>query len=458
MKDHPGPERSSSVSGPDRPGPHVLIVGGGASGVLAAAHILRSDPMARVTLVEPRDRIGLGLAYSTPDQNHLLNVRAGNMSALSDDPRHFLDWLAAKGEDSSPDRFVTRRLYGEYLADLLSHWRADRPARFRRVHGICTGLTDGPSGLVATFDDGTVQLADHAILATGHSLPRPASDRAIQPAWDPIPALSPDAAVLILGTGLTMVDQVLSLLDAGFEGRILAISRRGLLPRAHRPTTPLRIGPQDIPFGAPTSALCRWLRALAREAERKGGTWRDAMDAVRPFVRRIWRSLPPVERARFLRHGQRWWDIHRHRMPPSSEARLLAAMADGQLILVKGEVLRVERGATGILAHYRPYRDARSETIPATLAIDARGLRGRPGDSPLLARLIDQGTARMDPLGIGLDVADDAALLRADGTRSARLSAIGPVSRAAFWEITAIPDIRDQAAALAGRIVQGRVL
>lgn len=457
MKDHPGPERSSSVPGPDRPGPHVLIVGGGASGVLAAAHILRSDPQARVTLVEPRDRIGLGLAYSTPDQNHLLNVRAGNMSALADDPRHFLDWLAARVEDSSPDRFVSRRLYGEYLADLLSRWHTDRPARFRRVQAICTGLTEGPSGIVASFDDGTVQLADHALLATGHSLPRPAADLAIRPAWDPIPALPPDASVLILGTGLTMVDQVLSLLDAGFEGRILAISRRGLLPRAHRPTTPLRLGPQDIPFGASTSALCRWLRTLAHGAERKGGTWRDAMDAVRPFVRRIWRSLPPVERARFLRHGQRWWDIHRHRMPPGSEARLLAAMADGQLTILKGDVLQVDRTGTGILARYRPYRDATSTAIPASLAIDARGLRGRPADSPLLARLLDQGGARMDSLGIGLDIADDGSVIRADGTPSPRLSAIGPVSRAAFWEITAIPDIREQAASLAGRILCGRL-
>lgn len=456
MKDTPGPSHSSSGSGPDRPGPHVLIVGGGASGVLAAAHILRADPLSRVTLVEPRDRLGLGLAYSTPDQNHLLNVRAANMSALADDPRHFLGWLASQGQDSAPDRFVSRRVYGAYLADLLSAWRMGRPARFRRAHGICTGLAEGPLGVVATFDDGTVQLADYAILATGHSLPRPAEDLAMQPAWDPIPALPQGASVLILGTGLTMVDQVLSLLDAGFDGRILAISRRGLLPRAHRPTIPLPLGPQDIPFGAPMSALCRWLRGLARRAERAGGTWRDAMDAVRPFVRRIWRSLPPVERARFLRHGQRWWDIHRHRMPPQSEARLLAAMADGQLVLLKGDVQRVDRSDDGICAHYRPFRDTRVASLTATLAIDARGLRGRPTDSPLLSRLIDQGTARMDPLGIGLDIAHDGSVVRADGTPSPRMSAIGPVSRAAFWEITAIPDIREQAASLAGRIGLGR--
>lgn len=433
MKDHAsGPTRASSAFGQDRPGPHVLIVGGGASGVLAAAHILRTSPLSRVTLVEPRDRIGLGLAYSTPDRNHLLNVRAGNMSALADDPCHFLDWLARKGQDASADRFVSRRVYGEYLADLLSEWAGVRPTRFRRARAVCTGLTETANGIVATFDDGTAQLADHAILATGHSLPRPTADCGIRPAWDPIPALPDGATVLVLGTGLTMVDQVLTLLDAGFGGSITAISRRGLLPRAHRPTAPLRLGPQDIPFGAPTSALCRWLRALSREAEAAGGTWRDAMDGIRPYVRRIWRSLPPVERARFLRHGQRWWDIHRHRMAPQSEARLLAAMADGQLTLVKGEVLSVQPAPQGITASFRPFRGADRQSLTATLAIDARGLRGRPSDSPLIARMMESGAARMDPLGLGLAVDDDSALIRADGTASDRIWAMGPVARAAF--------------------------
>lgn len=453
MKDSAGPD-ASAVQGPDRPGPHVLIVGGGASGVLAAAHILRCDPAARVTLVEPRDRIGLGLAYSTPDRNHLLNVRARNMSAFSDDPDHFLSWLALHGQPSEPDGFVGRRLYGSYLAELLSVWADARPARFRRAHGICTGLTEAPSGIVAQFDDGTAQLADHAILATGHSLPQQTTSGAILPAWDPIPELPQEASVLILGTGLTMVDQVLSLLDAGFDGPITVISRRGLLPRAHRSTVPLKIGPQDIPFAAPVSTLCRWLRSLARRAEHQGGTWRDAVDAVRPYVRRIWRSLPPGERARFLRHGQRWWDIHRHRMLPESEARLLAAMADGQLAVLKGEVREVHPASGGITARYRPFRSRGEATLSATLAIDARGLRGHPSESPLLRGLLKSGAARMDALGLGLDIAEDGAVIGSDGAASRRISVVGPLGRAAFWEITAIPDIRDKAAILATRLCQ----
>jgi uncharacterized NAD(P)/FAD-binding protein YdhS len=72
----------------------------------------------------------------------------------------------------------------------------------------------------------------------------------VSPWTDPSEAgLDPDGTVLILGTGLTMVDYALSLIDGGHRGRIAAMSRRGLLPRVHRRVEPLRIDSVDIPFG-----------------------------------------------------------------------------------------------------------------------------------------------------------------------------------------------------------------
>src|ERR1700680_3164424 len=77
-------------------GRHVVIVGGGASGVLLACHLLRSlSENIRVTLIERNPAIGRGIAYSTVDPAHLLNVRAANMSAFADDPDHFWQWLQA---------------------------------------------------------------------------------------------------------------------------------------------------------------------------------------------------------------------------------------------------------------------------------------------------------------------------------------------------------------------------
>ena len=93
-------------------GPHVLVVGGGASGVLMAAHLLR-DPQgqAQVTILEGRHMLGCGIAYSTDDPDHLLNTRAISMSAFPDQPGHFCDWLAEQGIPAGQqpsDSFVSR--------------------------------------------------------------------------------------------------------------------------------------------------------------------------------------------------------------------------------------------------------------------------------------------------------------------------------------------------------------
>ncbi|MFD1810193.1 FAD/NAD(P)-binding protein [Gemmobacter lanyuensis] len=153
-------------------GPACADRGGGASGVLAAAHLLRAAPSAHVTVVEPNDRLGAGLAYATADRTHLLNVCAGRMSALADDPGHFLGWLARQGQDDDAGRFVPRRVYGAYLADLLTPWRTTRQPRVRHIRSVCVDLAAGPQGITATLADGSTLCADHAILATGHTLPQ----------------------------------------------------------------------------------------------------------------------------------------------------------------------------------------------------------------------------------------------------------------------------------------------
>ena len=151
------------------------------------------------------------------------------------------------------------------------------------------------------LDSGTSLLADQVILATGHSRPDSDPSGLLTGAWDAIPETDPDGRVLIIGTGLSMIDQALSLLAQGHRGEIVALSRRGFLPREHGPAVPLILSVADVPLGAPVSALFRWARQLARQAEAQGGSWRDAIDAIRPHVRRLWTGLSTEQRARFLR-------------------------------------------------------------------------------------------------------------------------------------------------------------
>jgi uncharacterized NAD(P)/FAD-binding protein YdhS len=132
--------------------------------------------------------------------------------------------------------------------------------------------------------------------------------------------------VLILGTGLTMADYVLSLLRDDHRGPIIAMSRLGLLAKSHRRVPPMRIENTEIPFGASISQLLRWFRGRVRAHVAEGGDWRSAIDGLRPYTQRLWRDLPLASKRRFLEHARAWWDVHRHRMAPEAEARITHAV------------------------------------------------------------------------------------------------------------------------------------
>lgn len=272
-------------------------------------------------------------------------------------------------------------------------------------------------------------------------------------AWAPDAAadIDADGTIAILGTGLTMIDLVTSFGARGHRGRIVALSRRGLLPQAHAAVRSAPLPASIVPFGTPVSRLLHWVRLVARDRAAAGGDWRSTVDALRPHTVALWRAMSVDERLRFLRHLRPWWDVHRHRMAPAVAEMIGNLVADGRLVLRAGKVVDIERrGGMYSLRFRRRGADA-VETIEAARVIDATGLPVDPRASanPVIGSLFASGLARLEPLGIGLDIADDFALVDARGRPSDRIFAVGPLGRGAFWEIVAIPDIRMQCAVLA---------
>ena len=436
---------------------HVLIIGGGASGVLMAAHLLRqSAPNLRVTIIERAEMLGCGIAYGTTDPHHLLNTRVSQMSALPDEPDHFERWLKSEGLPISEMSFADRGTYGRYLASLLAPWREGQSNQLRCLNGECIRLSETDDGVLAELDGDRHVHADRAIIATGHAVP-------IEPlhplrgGWDFRPPTDPKATVAIIGTGLSMVDHIATLFGKGHKGAIYCLSRRGLLPQAHRPTSPLRIDVQDIPLGAEVSRLMHWLRALIRQTEADGGDWRDVLDGLRPHLAAIWQNWSYTERARFLRHAASWWEVHRHRMPPVSAARISRAIKSGQLTIMRGRFLRAIEMADGKIAlDIEPWEADIPAQLIADHVIDCRGIRRDPLEhgAPVIRHLLARGTARLDPLKLGLDTTTSAQIIDGKGQPSSRIYAIGPAARGALWEITAIPDIREQTASLARNIIR----
>jgi len=438
---------------------HAIIIGGGASGVLLAYQLLqRSTPDFRITLIEKRPEVGRGLAYHTGNPEHVLNVRVANMSALPDEPDHFWRWLTSREgvPPPCPDPycFVPRRIYGDYIADLLMTSKGRSTHRLSIVQGTCVDVSEGPGEVTVRLEDGRFYVGDIAVLATGHDV-RSCSPGYADPWVLPSSAgIDPDATILILGTGLTMVDYVQSVIQDGHRGPIVAVSRRGLLTKPHRRVDPIRIEEADVPFGAGISHLLRWFRGRVGAHVAKGGDWRSVIDGLRPYTQRLWRELPPASKRRFLEHARAWWDVHRHRMAPEVEARIMDVLCAGRLTVMAAKVAGIEPNEAGARVRYR--RRGQSEVLSMQVGaiVDCTGIVKDPlaSANPAVRSLFERGLARVDPLHIGIETAADGAIVDQDGAPSRRLFAVGPLTRAAFWEIIAIPDIRNQCAELAAKL------
>ncbi|GJD56809.1 FAD/NAD(P)-binding protein [Methylobacterium dankookense] len=448
------------MSEPSRSALPVAVIGAGFSGTVAAIQLLAQLPPERpVLLCERAERFGRGRAYGTGNPDHLLNVRAANMSAFPDRPGHFEAWLAGAEPDEGVRRspagtFAARGLYGRYLAELLTGAVTEGAApRLHLVNDAITDIAPTGEGLVLTSEGGQRFPVAAAVLAMGNlaAPEEPASRHRLDP-WRPegFGRLHPDRAVLVVGTGLSMVDAVLALRRHGFAGRIVAVSRRGQVSSVH---APVDVWPQPEITPADSASLTRLLGRIRREvaaAAAAGIGWHGVIDALRPVTDALWLGLPERERARFLRHLRPFWDVHRHRAAPPAGAAIAAEIAAGTLRIRAGRILAIADRPDEAVVEFRPRGSQESERLPVQGLLDARGI-GRVAETadPLLRRLIGRGLVRPGPFGIGLDVRPDLSLVG-----DAPLWTLGPLLRGALWECTAVPDIRNQAAALARAVAE----
>ena len=452
----------------------IAIVGAGFSGTLLALHLLqRVPPHTRVVLIERNAQFGRGPAYSTGNSSHLLNVPAGKMSAFHSHPADFLNWLHALprdelcGLDAAAASFVPRHMFGRYVRHLLNAEMKspERRDQLELVRGDVVDIAANGGGLTLTLDRNRSLEVERAVLAIGNfpPAPPPVADgsfydtplyRADPWAADTLGDLDPDLPVLLIGTSLTTIDNVISLLDQGHRGPITALSRRGLLPHRHAGAT-AAVLPETDSFPTRVNELARALRQGAERSLREGGSWHSVIDELRPISTELWQAMCDKDRARFLRHMRPWWDVHRHRLAPAVAQRVEQARASGQLTIRAGRIREYRPRADGLVdVGYRPRFAEGLETVIAGRVINCAGPDAdysRIRD-PLVRALLEQGTVRPDSLCLGLDVTANCALLGRDGSISRRLFAIGPVTKGTFWEMTAVPDIRQQAEFLAARL------
>ncbi|USJ02626.1 FAD/NAD(P)-binding protein [Xanthomonas prunicola] len=444
----------------------IAIVGGGASGVLVALQLLRQAvaPL-QIVIIEPHAVLGEGVAYSTTRAEHLLNVPAARMSALPELPHDFVDYLRANACCPELDdaqllqRFVGRRHYAPYLRERLQAARARSPATLRVHSARVQTLQPAAGSALLQLDDGQVLQATTVVLAVGNAL-RPLPLRGATglsraqrvEAWDSeaVAALPPDAAICIVGSGLSMADTVVTLAAQSHRAAVHVVSRHGLLPLPQARGGVAAFDPQPL-LAMPLRARMRTLRQHARTAAAQGLPWQSVMERIRPLSQALWQTLSGADQRRFLRHVVRYWDVHRHRIAAPVHAQLQAMQARGQLHVHRarldvafemGACLRVSAGAA---------RAGHALQLDVQTLVNATGveMRVQAMRNPLLQQLLGQGIAVAGPHGIGVDTAADGSLIDADGRADPRMRVIGSLRIGSLWESLAVPELREQAAAIA---------
>jgi uncharacterized NAD(P)/FAD-binding protein YdhS len=445
----------------------VAIVGGGFCGTLTAVNLSRlsTEPL-QILLINNRYPLGRGIAYGTPQREHLLNVVARNMSAFPDLPSHFVDWLRNRAEFASiplanlREEFVPRRIYGDYLQDLL-FWQSQPLSgtgrvQIQSIEDEVLDLAPVGRGAQLILKGGETLNADQVVLATGNRTPRDlASLSSVRdhPAYCANPWLGwfekrPDSRedVLLVGTGLTMIDVFLTLHTDAWNGTIHAVSRNGLLPEPHFKGSDYPQFPPDEPWTLSLDALVSLVQEHCARLRAAGMNPAVVVDKLRPLTQRIWRSFSLADKQEFCRRYRTPWNIVRHRIPPAVAGQIAAAQSEGGLRILQGRLGMVQSDGDRLQVMIEPENGQPPYRLAVGLLVNCTGPREGLTDAPepLFRNLFQRGLIRPDELDLGIDVTPDLAVVDQRGRPSDSLYAVGPLLKGTLWETTAVPELRAQ--------------
>ena len=446
----------------------IAIIGGGFSGTVLAANLLQRPPPTanRIVLVERRRQIGCGAAYGPSDYPFLLNVPAARMSATSYEPGHLIDFARRHLPQAGAESYLPRQLYGEYLHDFLrtAERAAPRHVQLECVHGEVTALRPQGNGQTLVMMGERQLLAGQVVLACGDPAPpvRPyAAAVADSAAYIPEPYRTPrshstDRTLLLIGTGLTMVDIALAAAAEHHALKLIALSRHGLLPASQPDTTVPAV--LEAAFDRPgilasrsVRELAMAVRVLADGAEARGGDWREAIARMRECAPGVWERLEECERRRFLRHVRVFWETRRHRMPPEFAQRVHDLIREGRLEVHAGTIHELRRDGERIEVRWHERGQRQRGQFGVDRVIDCTGPDNRLQHTTdvLWRQLLESGLATPDTLGLGPLTGPHGALIDGSGRCAKRLFYLGPMLRSAYWEATAVGELRARAEALA---------
>lgn len=453
----------------------IGIVGGGFTGTMTLANLLRfgsqDECPLHIVLIDRQPAFGEGVAYRTNDPRHLLNVPAAQMSAWPDRPEDFLEFARAKDASVRPGDFVPRRMYGQYIRQTLYRLAESSSNRLsvEMVRDEATGLTPRiDSGWSIQTSRGRSIQTDVAVITIGHRPPDdPLAHRWVGPRHrlvaDPWAALvlsqiGPDEPVLLLGSGLTAVDAILTLDRGDRVAPLIAVSRHGLMPMSHlrNPKPAADVSELVTEWLDPATTLTVrqlvfTLRRYIAAAAESGTDWRQVIDGLRSVIPKIWERLSLSERRRFLNCVRSFWEVHRHRMAPDVADAIDRLRRKKTLEIISGALVSAVADADGVDCTLSLRGRSAKRTVRVSWVINCTGpgVHNRHTTHPILRPLLEAGTLGQDELYLGLRTDALGRAIDSNGQSLKTLLVAGTLRKSTLWESTAVPELRQQAQTVA---------
>lgn len=456
--------------------PTVAIIGGGFCGALTLIQLVEQAkyPLS-IVLINNNNQTVKGIAYSSYNPKHVLNVPAAKMSAFPDDPDNFINWIKSKPEYSEfvneelNDRFLPRVIYGRYLEELFNNTMQNLPGNVtvKILNDEAIDIIPSEDKSEIIFKSNESVEADKIILAVGNFKPDDPyltdssfykSNKYFQNPWNKnaVEGLKNKEDVLIIGTGLTMVDNVLSLLHNGFDGKIYAVSTNGYFPLSHKKRKPYTVILEELHPPYSISKLYSIFRKHIKYVLSHGITGEAVVDAVRPKTQEIWLSLTLEDKLKFMSHIRHLWGVARHRLPKEIFDQMQELISKGKLKIIGGRIQNIKENNDKIIVTVRERKSQKNEDIIINRVINCTGPKTDLNkiNEPLVKNLLERGIIVPDEMKLGINALPDGTIIHKDHSLSVNFYTIGSLMKGILWESTAVPELRVQAKNLASQIIK----
>ncbi len=426
----------------------IAIIGGGFAGAVCAIHLMRlANPPSSIVIYEPREYLGLGLAYGVRDDNLRLNVPPTRMNIGVEEEHEFSAWLQQKNPElldlNLLERtYLPRYVYGDFIQELLGRTIASYAGEFTHKREWVTKLPQGFNKIFLCLGNGQSK-----------SFHEGESDLIVNDPWDveAIRRLAKHKELAIIGTGLSACDAAAVLEDEGFTGKITFFSKQAKFPLADAP-----LGEKDafdLSFNKSSSANQQALQLIKkmRSGIAQYDEWQVGFNDFKGEFLKLWPKLSSKVQERLDSKLRKFWFIHRYRMAPD-----LFAFMEHQLSAKRYRLAGKRVQSLQLIGEKSLVQLGDSSIDKFDGVINCSGPRRLLNS--LVSKLTEVRGACVSKNKTGLTISSRCQLISAQGNCINSVFVIGGLAEPYYGDLVGASDIAEQIASVVNEIEEKLVV